>query len=36
MDHFNSNDVLLAIPGWVNVYSLLKAIPVEWLLQPRL
>ncbi len=36
MDHFNSNDVLLVIPGWVNVHPLLKVIPVEWLLQPRL
>lgn len=26
----NSNDVLLAIPGWVNVHPLLKVIPVEW------
>lgn len=26
----NSNDVLLAIPGWANVHPLLKVIPVEW------
>lgn len=26
----NSNDVLLAISGWVNVHPLLKVIPVEW------
>ena len=26
----NSNDVLLAIPGWTNVHPLLKVIPVEW------
>lgn len=26
----NSNDVLLAIPGWANVPPLLKVIPVEW------
>ena len=26
----NSNDVLLAIPGWANVHPLLKIIPVEW------
>lgn len=26
----NTNDVLLAIPGWANVYPLLKVIPVEW------
>ena len=26
----NTNDVLLAIPGWANVHSLLKVIPVEW------
>lgn len=25
----NSNDVLLAIPGWANVHPLLKVIPVE-------
>lgn len=26
----NSNEVLLAIPGWANVHPLLKVIPVEW------
>lgn len=26
----NSNDVLLAIPGWDTVHPLLKVIPVEW------
>ena len=26
----NTNDVLLAIPGWENVHPLLKVIPVEW------
>ena len=26
----NSNDVLLAIPGWASVHPLLKVIPVEW------
>lgn len=26
----NSNDILLAIPGWANVHPLLKVIPVEW------
>lgn len=26
----NSNDVLLAIPGWANVHPLLKVIPVNW------
>lgn len=26
----NSNDVLLAIPGWANVHPLLKVIPVGW------
>ena len=26
----NTNDVLLAIPGWANVHPLLKVIPVEW------
>ena len=26
----NSNDVLLAIPGWANVHPLLKVIPVKW------
>lgn len=26
----NSDDVLLAIPGWANVHPLLKVIPVEW------
>lgn len=26
----NSNDVLLAIPGWANVHPLLKVIPVDW------
>lgn len=26
----NTNDVLLAIPGWANVQPLLKVIPVEW------
>lgn len=26
----NSNDVLLAIPGWANVHPLLRVIPVEW------
>ena len=26
----NSNDVLLAIPGWASVHPLLKMIPVEW------
>lgn len=26
----NSNDVLLAIPGWANVHPLLKVNPVEW------
>lgn len=34
MDAFNrcenSNDVLLAIPGWANIHPLLKVIPVEW------
>ncbi len=34
MDIFNrcesTNDVLLAIPGWVNVHPLLKMIPVDW------
>ena len=26
----NTNDVLLAIPGWANVHPLLKVIPVDW------
>lgn len=26
----NSDDVLLAIPGWANVHPLLKVIPVTW------
>ena len=26
----NTNDVLLAIPGWANVHPLLKVIPMEW------
>lgn len=26
----NTNDVLLAIPGWANVHPLLKVIQVEW------
>lgn len=26
----NSNDVVLAIPGWANVHPLLKMIPVDW------
>ena len=26
----NTNDVLLAIPGWANIHPLLKAILVEW------
>lgn len=26
----NTEDVLLAIPGWANVHPLLKVIPVEW------
>lgn len=26
----NSNDILLAIPGWESVHPLLKVIPVEW------
>ena len=26
----NSDDVLLAIPGWANVHPLLTVIPVEW------
>ena len=26
----NSNDVLLAIPGWATVHPLLRVIPVEW------
>ena len=26
----NSNDVLLAIPGWANVHPLLKVIPTDW------
>ena len=26
----NTNDVLLAIPGWASVHPLLKVIPVEW------
>lgn len=26
----NTNDVLLAIPGWANIHPLLKVIPVEW------
>lgn len=26
----NSNDVLLAIPGWATVHPLLKVIPVKW------
>lgn len=26
----NSNDMLLAIPGWATVHPLLKVIPVEW------
>lgn len=34
MDAFNkcenSNNAILAIPGWANVHPLLKVIPVEW------
>lgn len=26
----NSNDILLAIPGWANVHPFLKVIPVDW------
>lgn len=26
----NTNDVLLAIPGWATVHPLLNVIPVEW------
>ena len=26
----NSNDILLAIPGWANVHPLMKVIPVNW------
>ena len=26
----NTNNVLLAIPGWANVHPLLKVIPVDW------
>ena len=26
----NTNDVLLAIPGWANVHPLLKVIPMDW------
>lgn len=26
----NSNDILIAIPGWKDVHPLLKIIPVEW------
>ena len=26
----NSNDVLLAMPGWASVHPLLKVIPVDW------
>lgn len=26
----NTNNVLLAIPGWANVHPLLKVLPVEW------
>ena len=26
----NSNDLLLAIPGWANVHPLLKLLPVNW------
>jgi len=26
----NSDDILLAIPGWANVHPLLKVIPVDW------
>lgn len=26
----NTNDVLLAVPGWANVHPLLKVIPMEW------
>ena len=26
----NTNDVLLAIPGWANVHLLLKVIPMDW------
>lgn len=26
----NSNDVLLAIPGWANVHPFLKVIPMDW------
>lgn len=26
----NSNDVLLAIPGWANVHPFIRVIPVEW------
>lgn len=26
----NSNDILLAIPGWANAHPLLKVITVDW------
>jgi len=26
----NTNDVLLAIPGWANVHPLIKVLPMEW------
>lgn len=26
----NSNDILLAIPGWANVHPFMKVIPVDW------
>lgn len=26
----NSNDMLISIPGWANVYPLIKVIPVDW------
>ena len=29
-ENVNTNDVLLAIPGWATVHPLLKIIPVEW------
>lgn len=26
----NTNDVLLAVPGWANVHPMLKVLPMEW------
>lgn len=26
----NSNDILISIPGWADVYPLIKVIPVDW------